>query len=97
MLNSERFALAARLHMMLRRKAARVTGIEWLASNQDYAAEIVRFSIEFASKEGHEDFTELAKKFAASMMASRQPSATYKKANTNQEEQADMRYVGGIR
>jgi hypothetical protein len=97
MLNSERFALAARMHVMLRRKAGRVTDTEWLASNPDYAAEIVRFSMEYAKKEGNEDLAELAKKFAASMLAPRQPSTTYKKANINHEEQGDIRYVGGIR
>jgi hypothetical protein len=97
MLNSERFALAARLHVMLRRKAGRVTDTEWLAKNQAYAAEIVRFAIEFAKSEGHDDLAQLAEKFAASMSPPSAPTATYKKIDLGHEEPAKIRYVGGIR
>ena len=44
MTESERIALAARLHVALRRKAGRVTDTEWMAINAEYAAEIVRFA-----------------------------------------------------
>jgi hypothetical protein len=97
MLNSERFALAARLHVMLRRKAGRVTDTEWLATNQDYAAEIVRFSTEFAKNEGHDDLAELAEKFAAVMSPPSAPAATYKRTDLSHEEPGKIRYVGGIR
>lgn len=97
MLNSERFALAARLHVMLRRKAGRVTDTEWLASNQDYAAEIVRFSMDYAKKEGHHDLAELADKFAAAMFRPSAPAATYKKTDSSHEGQNRIRYIGGIR
>ena len=44
MLNSEKLAIAAHLHVLLRRKAGRVTDTEWMAGNAEYAAEIVRFA-----------------------------------------------------
>ena len=44
--SSEKIAIAAHLHVLLRRKTGRVTDTEWLATNADYAAEIVRFSRE---------------------------------------------------
>jgi hypothetical protein len=97
MLNSERFALAARLHVMLRRKAGRVTDTEWLAKNQAYAAEIVRFSTDFAKAEGHDDLAELAEKFAASMSPPNTPNTTYKKIGLSHEDPGKIRYVGGIR
>jgi hypothetical protein len=41
---SERIALAARLHVALRRKHGRVTDTEWMAVNAEYATEMVRFA-----------------------------------------------------
>lgn len=40
---SERLAVAAHLHVLLRRKTGRVTDTEWMAVNAEYAAEIARF------------------------------------------------------
>jgi hypothetical protein len=39
---SERLAIAAHIHVLLRRKLGRVTDTEWMASNVDYAREILR-------------------------------------------------------
>src|SRR5690606_39017008 len=44
MSESERIALAARLHVALRRKHGRVTDTEWMATNAEYAAETVRMT-----------------------------------------------------
>lgn len=44
--SSETFAIAAHLHVLLRRKTGRVTDTEWMATNSDYAREIVRFTRE---------------------------------------------------
>ena len=60
MLPSERLAIAARLHVLLRRKTGRVTDTEWLAVNAEYAAEIVRFARERALEPGMEDVAEWA-------------------------------------
>lgn len=49
------FATAAHLHVLLRRKTGRVTDTEWMATNADYAREIVRFAREKAAGEGLED------------------------------------------
>lgn len=37
MLHSEKLAIAAHLHVLLRRKTGRVTDTEWLAANAEYA------------------------------------------------------------
>lgn len=68
MLNSEKLAIAAHLHVLLRRKTGRVTDTEWMASNTDYAAEVVRFARENAHKEGHADLAEWAGKLEAAML-----------------------------
>ena len=46
MLVSQKLAIAAHLHVLLRRKTGRVTDTEWMADNLEYALEIVRFSEE---------------------------------------------------
>jgi hypothetical protein len=55
MSSTEKIAIAAHLHVLLRRKTGRVTDTEWMATNMEYAAEIVRFSREKAAEDGHID------------------------------------------
>jgi len=44
MSSSHKFAMAAHLHVLLRRKTGRVTDTEWMAVNAEYAREVVRFT-----------------------------------------------------
>ncbi|RUP25004.1 MAG: hypothetical protein EKK45_22070 [Curvibacter sp.] len=62
MLASEKLAIAAHLHVLLRRKAGRVTDTEWMAVNADYAAEILRVARSAAQEGGHADLAEWADK-----------------------------------
>jgi hypothetical protein len=39
---SARLAVAAHLHVLMRRKLGRVTDTEWMASNLEYATEVIR-------------------------------------------------------
>ena len=41
---NELMAIAAHLHVLLRRKTGRVTDIEWLMANSDYAKAIAQFA-----------------------------------------------------
>lgn len=59
-MSTDRIATAAHVHVLLRRKTGRVTDTEWMASNAEYAAEIVRFCREKAVSEGHADLAEWA-------------------------------------
>ena len=61
---SEKIAIAAHLHVLLRRKTGRVTDTEWMANNRDYALEIVRFARQYAAEQGDADLTNLANKLA---------------------------------
>jgi len=76
MLPSERLAIAARLHVILRRKTGRVTDTEWLAANAEYATEIVRFARERASEPGMEDVAEWADRLEQAMSAAPSPRKT---------------------
>ncbi|GAB3480837.1 hypothetical protein [Polaromonas eurypsychrophila] len=55
MSSTEKIAIAAHLHVLLRRKTGRVTDTEWMATNTAYAAEMIRFSREKAVEDGHID------------------------------------------
>ena len=62
MSSSERIAIAAHLHVLLRRKTGRVTDTEWLASNFAYANEIIRFARQKAAEDSHADLAAWADK-----------------------------------
>lgn len=44
MLESEKLAIAAHLHVVMRRKIGRVTDVEWLLRSPEYAREIIRIA-----------------------------------------------------
>ena len=67
MLASEKLAIAAHLHVLLRRKTGRVTDTEWMASNLEYAREIVRFSRQHAVEDQAPDLAEWAGKLEAAL------------------------------
>ena len=52
---SQKLAIAAHLHVLLRRKTGRVTDTEWMASNHEYAAEVARFAREKSVEDNHPD------------------------------------------
>ncbi len=76
MLNSEKLAIAAHLHVLLRRKTGRVTDTEWMANNTEYAAEIVRFARAAAEEDGHTDLAEWAAKLELAMVPAHTPRST---------------------
>lgn len=67
MANNERVAIAAHLHVALRRKAGRVTDTDWMAVNDEYAWEVVRFAREKAREDGDQGLDDLANKLALHM------------------------------
>jgi hypothetical protein len=77
MLESEKLAIAAHLHVLLRRKTGRVTDTEWMAANAQYAGEVVRFARASAREDGHTDLAEWADKLetALNLKAHARPGA----------------------
>ena len=69
MLPSERLAIAARVHVLLRRKTGRVTDTEWMAANAEYATEIVRYARERATEPGFEDVLEWVARLEQAVVA----------------------------
>lgn len=96
MLNSERLAIAAHLHVLLRRKAGRVTDIEWMADNAAYATEIVHFTRTKAREGDHADLAEWAGKLEAAMVAV-QPAEPIPAPPMAAGEADPHRYVRGLR
>jgi hypothetical protein len=76
MLPSEILAIAARLHVVLRRKTGRVTDTEWLAVNAEYATEIVRYARTRAVEPGMEEVAEWADRLEQAMAAAPAPRKT---------------------
>ena len=102
MLASQKVAIAAHLHVLLRRKTGRVTDTEWMAANLDYAAEIVRFARAKAVEENQPDLAEWAGKLEEAVLANEPPArAPLLEVAARALEEADdkkaPRYVGGIR
>jgi hypothetical protein len=58
--NTDALAIAAHLHVLLRRKTGRVTDTEWMAVNADYAREIVRFARQHAVEDNLPELAEWA-------------------------------------
>ncbi|MCA6216402.1 hypothetical protein KGA65_07605 [Ideonella sp. B7] len=45
MLESEKLAVAAHLHVVMRRKIGRVTDVEWMIRSPEYAREVIRLAL----------------------------------------------------
>ncbi|MBK6852349.1 MAG: hypothetical protein IPG93_12145 [Burkholderiales bacterium] len=45
MLDSDKLAIAAHLHVAMRRKLGRVTDVEWMVRSDEYAREIIRLAL----------------------------------------------------
>ena len=65
--SNDNLAIAAHLHVLLRRKTGRVTDTEWMASDRAYAFEIVRFSRAKAIEENAPDLADWAAKLERAM------------------------------
>ncbi len=58
--DNDKLAIAAHLHVLLRRKTGRVTDTEWMAVNAAYALEIVRFARQRAAEDAVPELAEWA-------------------------------------
>ncbi|CAN7459666.1 hypothetical protein [Acidovorax sp. LjRoot117] len=108
--DSDKLAIAAHLHVLLRRKTGRVTDTEWMAVNVDYAAEVVRFARQRAQEDGVPELADWADRLDHAMHAAPPPAARrplldvatqamrQRSAPAAPEPAPEVpRYVGGIR
>ena len=95
-----RLAIAAHLHVLLRRKTGRVTDTEWMAANAEYAEAIVRFARQRGLADGAPELVEWADKLAHAMGAGAAPAQQRQPALVSRPARAEpvgVRYVGGLR
>jgi hypothetical protein len=95
MLESEKLALAAHLHVVLRRHVGRVTDVEWLVKDAAYAREIIAL----ARDSGHADCAERAHRLAEALFPPPPPAAPVRApaAPASALGVAMRRYVGSLR
>ncbi|MDD4887897.1 MAG: hypothetical protein PHO64_13415 [Thiomonas sp.] len=94
--SSEAVALAAHLHVLLRRKIGRVTDTEWMAQNADYAREVLRV----ARAEHDADLDQWADRFEAVMFPGgldKVPAKGESDKNTANKAPAPPSYLGRLR
>lgn len=91
--DSEKLAVAAHLHVLMRRKMGRVTDIEWLVRNAEYAQEIVRMACQ---QKEHADVAEWGARLHAALHP--KPPAPPPAAPVQARAAVPgARYVGGLR
>ncbi len=87
---SERIAIAARLHVALRRKTGRVTDTEWMASNAEYATEMVRFARAHAAETNDLDLHAIASRLEFAMA----PMVAAARLHATAAERSNLPLVG---
>ena len=104
--DSERVAIAAHLHVVLRRKTGRVTDTEWMACNQPYGQAMVAFALEHARDKQDEELERLALRLQASWSDDKPLHASAIKAAQSDSSvttkaaeilRTSARYIGGLR
>lgn len=70
---SEKMAIAAHLHVLLRRKTGRVTDTEWMATNPAYAQEVIRLAREKSAEGDHDELGVLADRLEHAMSCADKP------------------------
>lgn len=100
MLESEKLAIAAHLHVLFRRKLGRVIDVEWLTCNREYAEEIIRIS----RSEPHPDVHEWAARLEAAVLRPAaspgrrtSPAPLHDEAPPVRRTDLSQRYVGRLR
>ena len=95
MTESERLAMAAHLHVLLRRKVGRVTDVEWMIKSRDYAMEVLRVC---RAEARHPELAEWADKLERALALP--PTAVRAEGGLPPDAAAGMparRYVLGLR
>lgn len=98
---SELLAVAAHLHVLLRRNCGRVTDTEWLAQNAEYAAEIIRYArghAESAKPELREWTDRFEAAWNAALAGPQERSPLMQRAGELVRQRVEARkYVGSLR
>jgi hypothetical protein len=88
--DSEKMAVAAHLHVLMRRKMGRVTDVEWLVRNAEYAQEIIRVACQQSE---HPEVADWGARLRAALFPKPPPA----QAPASVSKAPAARYVGGLR
>jgi hypothetical protein len=93
MTENEKFAIAAHLYVLLRRKIGRVIDTVWMVQNTEYAQEVLRIA------HGHADaeIEKLARRFETLMLGSEPTGPAPRRAPAAVEAPVVGKYVGSLR
>lgn len=108
MLESEKLAVAAHLHVVMRRKIGRVTDVEWMIRSPEYAREVIRLAM---AESAHPELVEWGQRLQAALFpavatSGAAPAATGEKGPHSGFEDsrlgraarpAPARYIGSLR
>ena len=85
--NEKLFAIAGRLHVILRREQARIIDVEWIRVNEDYAREVLRLARAGGSQELH-DLSQQVEALHPLLKSSLQATAKAKPSEMSNDDHA---------
>lgn len=102
MLDSEKLAIAAHLHVVMRRRIGRVTDVEWLVKSPEYAREIIGVA---RAEAAHPDLLDWAQRLEAALFPAPPDSRAAPRPAARPAEAAIptparpllQRYIGSLR
>ncbi|WP_085315131.1 hypothetical protein [Derxia lacustris] len=92
-IDSVTLAVAARMHVALRRKTGRVTDTEWMATNPDYTREVLRL----ARIADDAELDAIAARLEAAVFKGNGAAASARRATEAAGAPTQGRYVGSLR
>lgn len=89
------FSLSARIHVLLRRETKRITDVEWMTANADYAREILKVS----RATGHAELLELSERIENlhPLLPKPKPAKVAPPAAASHTQEADGKYLFTLR
>lgn len=97
MSENEKFSLATQIFVRLRRNSGRMIDVIWMATNAEYAAEILRI----AREAGDPDLSQIADRFEAALNSSGRPSSAStpapSQADRDTPDEVKAHYIGTLR
>ena len=94
MLDSEKLAIAAHLHVLMRRRIGRVTDVEWLVKSPEYAREIIRVA---RADPAHSDLLDWAQRLEAALFPAPPAPKPAAPPITPPARPLLQRYIGSLR
>lgn len=93
MLDSEKLGIAAHLHVLMRRRLERVTDVEWMVRNREYAVEVIRL----CRASEHAELHPWADKLEGALAAEEPPPPKPVDDKAAGQAALGTRYVGRLR